>query len=380
MKINITVVLVDRANYGRIFNLLKKLNSNKNVNLNIVCSGSMVLEKYGNAYKEITKDGLKINSKIYLEVDGSIPETMAKSIGLGIIQFSQTFSKLKIDKLLLIGDRYECLSAAIAASYMNICIAHIQGGEISGSIDEAARHAITKFSHLHFPSTQKSLQNIVRMGENKKYVFNTGCPSGDYIKKLSSNISSFDVNLTGIGAKINLKKPFILVSYHPTTTKYLSENTNSKELIKALNLIKMQTIWIWPNIDAGSDIISKNIRVFRERFNPNWLHLVKNLEPIVYQKLLKNTSCAVGNSSSFVRDSSFSGTPVVLVGDRQDGREFSKNVIKSSNQSKDIHFKISKQLKKKYKPSTLYGKGDAVIKILKQLLNKNNKFYQKKFI
>ncbi len=380
MKVNITVVLVDRANYGRIFNLLKKLQINKNVNLNIICTGSMILEKYGNAHKKITQDGLKINSKIYLEVDGSIPETMAKSIGLGIIQFSQIFSKSKIDKLLLIGDRYECLSAAIAASYMNICIAHIQGGEISGSIDESARHAITKFSHLHFPSTKKSFQNILRMGENKKYVFNSGCPSGDYIKKLSNNLTNFDINSTGIGAKMNLKKPFLLVSYHPTTTTFMKENKNSKELIKALNLIKIQTIWIWPNIDAGSDIISKNIRVFREKTNPKWLHLIKNLEPIVYQKLLKKTICAVGNSSSFVRDSSFSGTPVVLVGDRQDGREFSKNVIKSSNQSKDIYNKINKQMKMKYRPSTLYGKGNAVEKILLQLLNKKNKFYQKKFI
>jgi UDP-hydrolysing UDP-N-acetyl-D-glucosamine 2-epimerase len=380
MKKTITVVLVDRANYGRIFPLLKELNLSTNFNLNIICSGSMLLEKYGYAYKQLINDKLKIKSKIYIEIDGSRPETMAKSIGLGIIQFSQEFSKLKSDIILLIGDRYECLAAAISASYMNFCVAHIQGGEISGSIDESARHAITKFSHIHFPSTQKALENIVSMGENPKYVHNVGCPSGDYIKKITKSvISNKEINNTGIGANINLNSPFILVSYHPTTTNLIKEKKYSNDLIKALSHLKMQTIWIWPNIDAGSDIISKNIRVFREHHKPKWLHLVKNIDPIIYQKLLKKTICAVGNSSSFVRDSSFSGTPVVLVGDRQNGRERATNVIASKNNYEDILKNIKKQLKSKYKKSSIYGNGNSVKKILKVLVNKKTKFYQKKF-
>ena len=167
----ICVLLVDRANYGRMYPVMKALDEDLDLELQVICAGTMLLERFGGAEKMVENDGFKVDHRVFLEVEGSVPVTMSKSIGLGIIEFTNVYQQLQPDMLLLIGDRYEALAAAIAGAYMNIPIAHVQGGEISGSIDESARHAITKFSHLHFPATQRSADYLVRMGNWRRRLY-----------------------------------------------------------------------------------------------------------------------------------------------------------------------------------------------------------------
>ena len=369
MKIKkICVLLVDRANYGRMYPVMKALDEDPDLELQVICAGTMLLERFGEAEKMVKNDGFKVDHRVFLEVEGSVPVTMSKSIGLGIIEFTNVYQQLQPDMLLLIGDRYEALAAAIAGAYMNIPIAHVQGGEISGSIDESARHAISKFSQLHFPATQRSADYLIRMGEDPNHVHNVGCPAGDYIRELDTDMPKDIFNQMGVGAKIDPEKPFLLVIYHPVTTSFGSEREQAEQLIEALHDLAMPTVWLWPNIDAGSDNISKAIRVYREKNSAQWLHLVKNLNPKLFQKCLKKTACAIGNSSSFVRDSTFSGTPVVLIGDRQDGREHGKNltaVVPVSDQIKStIQLKLNNG---RYEPDELYGDGNASARIIEKL-------------
>ena len=367
-KLKICVVLVDRANYGRLFPVMHELKNNKDCILQTICSGTMMLEKFGYAERIVQKDGFKIHGRDHMEISGSIPETMSKSNGLGVIGFTQEYQRLNPDIVLIIGDRYEALSATIAAAYMNISIAHIQGGEISGSIDESTRHLITKLAHLHFPSTARSKMIIERMGEDTKYVFNYGCPSSDYLLKTKEISNANIFSNKGIG-KINALKPFFLVIFHPVTTSFSDTHDDINELLDALNELKHPTVWLWPNIDAGSDKIAKKMRVFREHNNSDWLCFVKNLHPKEFQSALKSSVCAIGNSSSFVRDSSFYGTPVVLLGDRQNQRECADNVVNSKLTKKNILNSISSQLSsKRYKVSKLYGSGNTSQRIVKKLL------------
>ncbi len=364
----ICVVLVDRANYGRMFPVMRAIVEDNEFTLQTVCGGTMLLGRFGNAAKVVEEDGFSIDRRVFMEVEGSVPVTMAKSIGLGIIEFTNVYQQLQPDMILLIGDRNETLSAAIAGAYMNIPIAHIQGGEISGSIDESARHAITKFSHLHFPATERAADYLVRMGEDPAYVHNVGCPAGDYIRELDTDLPVDIFTWGGVGASIDLERPFLLVIYHPVTTKFGNEREEAEQLIAALHELALPTVWLWPNIDAGSDNISKAIRVYREKNSSEWLHLIKNLSPKYFQKCLKKAICAVGNSSSFVRDSTFSGTPVVLIGDRQDGREHGDNLTVVAPVADQIKSAVQLQLDNgRYEPGTIYGDGNASARIIEKL-------------
>ena len=206
------------------------------------------------------------------------------------------------------------------------------------------------------------------MGECESTVFNFGCPVGDIILRLNNNLPKDIFNQIGAGANISLDKPFFLVIFHPITTQFDIGVEQVQQLLNALEIFKLPTIWLWPNIDAGSDQISKELRIFRSSKGKSWLRLVKNFDPTDYQQILKKAICAIGNSSSFIRDTSFSGTPVVLVGDRQDGREYAENLIAVDIISSKIEEAVSKQLKNgRYRPSTLYGNGNASINIADKL-------------
>jgi len=373
----VCVVLVDRANYGRLWPVMKAIEEHSQLELTNILSGSMVLERFGLTERIVLEDGFNIDSRVFMEVEGSNPTTMAKSLGFGIIEFASEFQRLKPDIILIIGDRYEALAATIAAAYQNIFIAHIQGGEVSGSIDESARHAITKFSHLHFPSTKRSAQYLINMGENPEYVHNFGCPCGDYIKTLSTDLENYSINKSGLGTDLDLEKPFLLVIFHPITTSFGDETNQTEELLNALEKIHMPTIWLWPNIDAGSDHISVVLKKFLNKGQNTWLRLLKNFEPMIFQKILKKTACAVGNSSSFIRDTTFNGIPVVLVGERQYGRETGKNLVKTDINAQKIYQSIKDQLKiGKYSPSDLYGSGNASGSIA-EVLSITKIYYQK---
>jgi len=267
-----------------------------------------------------------------------------------------------------IADRYENLSIAISASYMNIPVAHIQGGETTGSIDEKVRHAITKLSDIHFVSTKRAKDFVIKMGELKSKVFLTGCPSIDLIKNIDNKLSKNFFNRYGAGALVYPKDNYILVLQHPVTTEFDKANIQIAETIEAVKLFSKKTsfkvIWLWPNIDAGSDTFSKKIRIFKET-NPNYVRFIKNFSPEDYAKVIKNSKCIVGNSSSGIREASFMGIPSVNIGTRQINREKYINVRDCDFNIKALKKEISLQFKKKkYKKSRLYGTGNAGKKII----------------
>ncbi len=355
-KRKIAVVLVDRANYGRLKPVMEEMAQRPEIELQVVLSGTMMLERFGTAKNIVMKDGFEINEEVYMELEGSIPGTMAQSIGLGVIQFANAFQKLKPDFVLLIGDRYEALSAAIAAVYQNICLIHVQGGEVTGSIDETTRHAITKMAHYHFPATIRAGEYIVAMGEDPKTIFPLGCPSADVIVSAMKSVPENELVRLGVGPHVDLSKPYLLVIFHPVTTEFSVAESQMQEVLEAVKEIGMQTILLWPNIDAGSDAVSQAVRRFREYNHDFPLHAYKNFEPETYIPILAKAACAMGNSSSFVRDSSFLGTPIVLIGSRQDGREFSNAVKRVDPKKEEILKAIKVQLSNgRYKASDLYG-------------------------
>lgn len=364
----ISTVIVNRANFGRLKPVLLELDQKENIDLNIICSGTMPLERYGMAIKDVEAAGLKVDRIVYCELDGGSNYTMSQSIALSIQEHSRVFLEEKPDFLLVIGDRYEALGAVIAAAYMNISIIHLQGGETSGCLDECARHAISKFAHYHFPATERSREFLVKMGENVEDIFNYGCPVADVIPPLGQKLPE-DIFKLGVGADIDINQKYLLVIFHPDTfltNKQEEDYTN--QILNALVEIGMPTIWLWPNIDAGSDNISKVLRVYREKHGDSWLRLIKNFSPEKYQLVLQNAACAIGNSSSFVRDSTFTGVPVVLIGDRQEGREMGDNILKADYAAKDIKEKILTQLKNgRYSQTSIYGQVGASKRIADQI-------------
>lgn len=352
----ICVVLVDRANYGRLKPVMQAIAAHDDLELQIVAAGTMVLERFGLAVENVRRDGFHVDGEIYIELEGSTPATMAKSVGFAIVEFGSEFHRLKPDVVLLIGDRYEALAAAVAAAYMNICVAHIQGGEVSGSIDESARHAISKFAQFHFPSTRRSAEYLIRMGERPDTILSVGCPSSDIARALDRRLAAEVLNSAGSGAEIDPDKPFLLVVFHPTTTEFGGAKEQMWQMLHALDELATPTVLLWPNIDAGSDHISKAIRVFRMEKKPEWLRTLTNLTPEDYLRVLAHTACAIGNSSSFVRDAGYFGTPVALVGNRQDGRETDEHVTRVAPVADEIASCIRRQLAHgRYAPSTLYG-------------------------
>jgi UDP-hydrolysing UDP-N-acetyl-D-glucosamine 2-epimerase len=364
----VCVVLVDRANYGRLKPVMQAIRERPALELQVLAAGTMVLERFDQPVRVVRSDGFSIDGEIYIELEGSTPATMAKSVGFGVIEFANEFHRLKPDLVLLIGDRYEALAAVISAAYMNIPIVHVQGGEVSGSIDESARHAITKFAQFHFPSTRRAAEYLVRMGERPDTILGTGCPSSDIARGISRQLPREIVNARGHGAEIDVAKPFLLVIFHPTTTEYGGENRQIQVLLSALDEVRMPTLLLWPNIDAGADHISKMIRIHRTQAQTPWLRTITNLTPEDYLKVLCNAACAVGNSSSFVRDASYFGTPIVLVGNRQNGRETDEHVTRTTVDLDRIVAAIRAQLAHgRFPPSTLYGDGHVAERIAEAL-------------
>ncbi len=356
MKKKIAVVLVNRANYARMKPVMQALQQESDIAMQTICAGSMLLDRYGCARNVVAADGFPVESEVYLQLEGSVPITMVKSIGLAVIEFASEFSRMKPDFVLMIGDRYEAMAAAIAAAYQNICLIHLQGGEISGSIDESTRHAITKLAHYHFPATQRAAEYIVAMGEDPETVFPLGCPTSDVVLAASNDLPEDVLGRLGVGTAIDFSKPYLLVLFHPVTTDIGHQEEQMEAVLETVRRLNIQTVLLWPNIDAGSDLVSQAIRRFREFHHEFPLHAYKNLPPDVYIPLLNHAACCIGNSSSFVRETSFFGTPVVLVGSRQDGREWSPSVERVDPLQPEIEAAAQRQIAHgRYEVSNLYG-------------------------
>ncbi|MBF0518698.1 MAG: UDP-N-acetylglucosamine 2-epimerase (hydrolyzing) [Nitrospirae bacterium] len=377
-KRKIAVVLGSRANYASIKSVLRELKNKNQVELQIYLGASALLDKYGKIEPILEADGLSVNDRFYMLIEGETPETMAMSTGLGIIKLSGIFQNNRPDVVVSVGDRFETMSTAISAAYLNIHLAHTMGGEVSGTIDESIRHAVTKFAHIHFPANERAAERIRKMGENPAHIFVTGCPRIDVVKEIIDanragegiEEESFWKKYKGVGGFFSLKREkFLLVMQHPVTTEFEANRRHISETLSALQKLQMPVIMLWPNADAGSDEISKEIRTFREKHKTDdWLHLFKNLPMDIFIRLMDLCACMVGNSSSAIREGAIVGVPAVNIGSRQSGRCRGLNIMDVDYNSGEIYGAVKTQLSNgKYPADNLYGDGNAGVEIAKVL-------------
>ncbi len=359
----VCIVVASRANYSSIKSVMRAVQAHPDLELQLVVGASALLDRYGSVVQLIERDGFTPLARVFMLIEGETPATMAKSAGLGLLELPTILESLKPDIVVTIGDRFETISTALAAAYMNIPLAHTMGGEVSGTIDESIRHAITKLSHLHFPASAGARDRIIRLGEMPESVHLVGCPRIDLIAEILDELNGGVPEALfegGVGEPIDLAKPFLIVSQHPVTTEYGDGEAQITATLEAVRDTGMQSIVLWPNADAGSEDIARGIRKFRERGQGQRMHFFKNLPIEIYVRLMRDTACLVGNSSSGIRDGAFIGTPAVNIGTRQDGRERGHNVLDVGYGREEIRDAIVRQAGNgRYGRDATYGDGQA---------------------
>ncbi len=343
-KRNILVVTGSRAEYGLIKPVLRELKAHPLVTLRLVVTGMHLSSPHGKTVRLIQKDGFKVDFCLKMHPETSTTWGIAESVGRGILGFAQVFKLYRPDIILVLGDRTEVFAAVGAATYMNIFIAHIHGGDRSqAGADEAVRHAITKLAHFHFPATLQSAERIQRLGERKKSIFLTGSPAVDDIRRVCY--------FTRRELIKKLKMPqeaqerFFILIQHPVSTQCALAGKQMREVLNALAEFQTSTVCILPNNDAGSKAIVKEIMMFAKQ--NHWLKLFRNLERRTYLSILKHACIMIGNSSSGIIDTGYFGIPVINVGIRQAGRERACNVIDVPPKKKDIVHALRKALNDK---------------------------------
>lgn len=379
-KRKICFVITSKIHYGRSKTILRELNNRDDIDLQIVVGASAILPQYGDVITELENDGFTYHAKIFMTLEGGSSVAMAKTAGLGIAEFATAFDNLSPNIVLIRGDRYEVLSAAVAAAYLNIPVAHIEGGDVTGTIDESVRHAITKLSHIHFTTNEESKKRVLKMGEKPDYVFNVGCPGLEYIAQNNFQVSSEIINYLGVGDVVDISKPYIVVMQHPVTSEISKNREYVNETLESINNLNLPTIWFWPNVDAGTDEVSKAIRSFREEKKPEKIRFLKYIPAEQFIGLIKGASCLVGNSSAGIKEASYLGTPVVDIGTRQKGRMRAENVVNVNYNRGEIKYVVEEQLKHgRYPSSSIYykeGTSQSIVHILSSIdLYTQKKFY-----
>ncbi|MGQ0778589.1 MAG: UDP-N-acetylglucosamine 2-epimerase [Pseudonocardiales bacterium] len=369
----VCVVVASRANLARITTVLEAVRDHPALELQVIAAASVLLERFGSAVNVLEAAGFTPDAKIRFIIEGQTPATMAKSTGLGLLELPSAFERLEPDVVVTVADRFETIATAIAAAYMNIPLAHTQGGEVSGSIDESVRHAITKLSHLHFPATELSARRIIAMGEDPHYVFNLGCPSIDLAARTRPGTRRDAlIDHCGEGSPIDPEQPFLLVMQHGVTTEYGHGLAQMTATLRAVSSIGMQALVFWPNVDAGSDEVATGIRQFREQGLAQRCQFFRNLPAEDFARLMTHCACMIGNSSAALREGAYLGTPAVSLGTRQQNRECGSNVIFTSHDPHEIAEAVRAQIAHgRYERSHLFGDGTTGRKIADVLATVN---------
>ncbi len=357
------MVVTARPSYSRIKTALTAIQNHPDLELQLVIAGSALLDRYGNAVDFIERDGFPIAAKVFMVLEGENPTTMAKTTGLGVMELTNVFYNLKPDAVLTIADRFETIATSIAAAYQNIPLVHVQGGEVTGSIDEKVRHSNTKLADLHLVASEDARERVIKLGEDPNMVINTGCPSIDLAKHTNEK-PELDFNpiqkYGGVGEELNWNDGYIVVMQHPVTTEYKESKIHITETLKAIKELDYPTFWFWPNVDAGSDGTSNGIRTFRELEKPQNIHFFKNMDPLDFLKLLKNSKALVGNSSAGLRECAYLGIPVVNIGNRQNRRIRAENVTDVGYDQQEILEATKQAIDKEHYPSSeIYGDGNS---------------------
>lgn len=366
-KLKICAAITARPSYSRIRAALESLHQNPDVELVVLCSGSALLDRYGKVVDLIKSDGFHVEEELYTFVEGNEPINMALTVANTINQTASALRRIEPNFVISIADRYETLGTAVASAYLGIPLIHIQGGEITGNIDEKVRHAVTKLADVHLVANRRAGERLVRMGEHPMSVVVTGCPSIDIAREaMALDISAVQVALRrkGLGADIDLGGDYVVVLQHPDTDTYSESYAQMQATLDAVHRLDMPTIVFWPNVDAGSDATSKCIRVFRESGRLDKVHYVKNLEGKLFLRLLMGARCLIGNSSVGLRECAYLGVPVVNIGGRQLGRDRASNVADIDHDTTAIEAAVRAQMQHgRYPSSDLYGDGQAGIEI-----------------
>jgi len=364
----ICVVVTARPSYSRIRSVLEAIREHPGLELQLVVAASALLDRYGSAHRISEEEGFHSDRRGYMSREGENLVTSAKSTGFGLAERATVFDNLRPDAVVTVADRFETLATAVSASYLNIPLVHVQGGEVTGSIDEKVRHAVTKLADLHFVATEKAAERVIRMGEQPERVFVTGCPSIDVVNRaLSSPAVPRDhlfEEYGGVGGTLDLSKGYIVVLQHPVTTEHDVSRRHIVETLHAVVDSDLPAIWFWPNVDAGSDGTSKGIRGFREKHALPKIHFFKNLPPEGFLHLLNDSLCIVGNSSVGIRECSHMGIPTINIGSRQQGRERGANTVDLTYERSTILAAIQRAVKGgRCKSDPLYGDGNSGVRI-----------------
>ena len=368
MKNNIAVITGGRYDYGLLKQLIKELSQNININFNLFVTGAHLSTEFGNTYKEIVDDGFHIKEKVEMLLSTDTDEGIAKSIGLGIISFVQVFKHNKIDKIIILGDRYEIFAAVQAAAFLKLKIIHIHGGEITeGVIDDNVRHSITKFSHLHFVANDEYRKRVIQLGEDPKNVFNVGATGLDNIKKATL------LSKSQLKEKFNIsfKKKTFIATFHPFTE--LSNDKNElDEFFSALDQFDDATIiFTYANADAGSKKIIQKITNYV--MNKKNCYIFNSLGSNNYYSFINLADLVIGNSSSGIIEAPFLKTPTIDIGNRQKGRLKASSILTVPLDKIKIVNAIKKIMSKKFQSKlknivTYYGNGNSTQKIIKKLM------------
>ena len=365
MKRSIAVVTGTRAEYGLLRHLIKLINNSHEFELQLIVTGSHLSKKFGETYKEIEGDGFIINRKIDLLLVSDTPLGLAKSTSIGLAGFGEAFDTIKPDLVLVLGDRFEILSAVIAAMFARIPIAHLHGGELTeGVIDEAIRHSITKFSHLHFVGNDEYRKRVIQLGENPNMVFNVGGLGVAAIKNINL-LSKFELE-NSLGIKFKNKN--LLITFHPVTLEKNSSLFQMSELLDALSdLEDTCLIFTMPNADTDSRIIFNLIEDFVSK-NKN-AHVFTSLGQLRYLSCVAQVDAVIGNSSSGLTEVPTFNKATINIGSRQKGRIQSNSVINCHPISIDIKNSIKKSYTDQFKDLLMstknpYGDGGAAQRII----------------
>ncbi|MHA4737755.1 UDP-N-acetylglucosamine 2-epimerase [Dyadobacter sp. MSC1_007] len=356
----ICVVVTARASYSRIRTVLTAICAHPFLELQLVITSSALLDRFGNIIPMLEKDRFEVSAKIANLLDVEDRTASAKTTGLAAIELATFFGNHRPDIVVTIADRFETIATAITAVNMNIPLAHIQGGEITGNVDDRIRNSVTQLADIHFTATETARQRIISMGIPAEKVHYTGCPSIDLIHERRREAFNPYAIYGGVGAMPDLIGPYLIVVQHPVTTEACHSRWQIENTLKAVEILQIPSLWFWPNADPGTFGTSEGINVFRERGNKAPIHFFRNMESGHFIQLLRKCACLVGNSSVGIREGSSLGLPVVNIGSRQRGRERGPNVIDTRPETAAIASAVQQQLAHgPYTPTHVYGNGYA---------------------
>lgn len=363
-KRKILFVTGSRGEWGYIRPIIKEIKKRGNLNYQICVTNMHLLPGFGTSFNEIQEDKFKVSKRILMALDGYTNESMAKSLGVFLMSFVDLLQNDKPDLICLAGDRGEQLMAAIAGSHLNIPVAHIQAGELSGNIDGISRHAIARFTHIHFSANRDATLRLSKSGEQKFRIYETGAPQLDDLRKTKVISKKF------LMKKFHIAKSekIILLIQHPVTEQFAKATSQIRETLKALQILKMKTVCIYPNNDAGNSSIRDEI----DKITEPWFSVAKNVPRGIFLGLLKYSSVIVGNSSCGLIEAPFFGLPCVNIGRRQQGRFQGKNVINTPHDTKKILQSIRRAVSLKFAKKVQfskspYGDGRSAARIVKIL-------------